>query len=147
MAKYIRTNLVDGEPMNLGAYNAYKGWTIPDNEDPNTEGFLVKYKHGYISWCPKDEFLSSGFKLESATAEGITDIDVDNFTDDITLIERDEAVSGTITTLPGYQVGSHFQNGGFKTSQVKDIVTQDLKSLASNYLEFALQWARFGIAK
>lgn len=52
--------------MNRLEYNKYRGWTIPEDENPAEEGFLVEYtdspsanhpKHNcYISWSPKDVF-------------------------------------------------------------------------------------------
>lgn len=54
--KYIRTNIVEADPMTLGEYNNFRGWNIPENEDPNTEGYKITYADGYISWCPKGRF-------------------------------------------------------------------------------------------
>ena len=34
MAKYIGVKLVEAKSLNLGDYNAYRGWTIPTNENP-----------------------------------------------------------------------------------------------------------------
>lgn len=42
--------------MNRGDYNLYRGWTIPENENPNDEGYLVKYSDSYESWSPKNTF-------------------------------------------------------------------------------------------
>jgi hypothetical protein len=66
MATYIGTKVVGATPMSRGAYNAYRGWQMPDNEDPLDDGYLVEYldggkpndeRHaGYISWSPKDVF-------------------------------------------------------------------------------------------
>ena len=56
MTGYIGITRVEAKPMNLGDYNAYKGGTIPENEDPATEGYLVKYADDYISWSPAGAF-------------------------------------------------------------------------------------------
>lgn len=66
MKKYIGTKELKATSMTLGAYNEYRGWKLPEDEDPNTEGYLVEYidggkpndkRHeGYISWSPKDVF-------------------------------------------------------------------------------------------
>ena len=63
---YTGTKTVRAVPMNRGDYNAYRGWEVPADEDPNDEGFLVEYtdggkanmpdRHGYVSWSPKDVF-------------------------------------------------------------------------------------------
>lgn len=56
MKKFIGVKLVDAKPMTLGEYNIYRGWDIPADEDPETEGSMVVYKDGYVSWCPKAKF-------------------------------------------------------------------------------------------
>ena len=70
MTQYIGTKvLLDAISMTKKEYCAYRGWTIPSNEDPNEAGFLVEYadggkpndsRHeGYISWSPADVFKQS----------------------------------------------------------------------------------------
>jgi hypothetical protein len=64
--KYLGTKEVMAWPMTRGAYNTYRGWDIPENEDKNEEGYLVEYldspnknhdaHDNYISWSPKDVF-------------------------------------------------------------------------------------------
>jgi hypothetical protein len=56
MKKFIGVKVVEAEPMKLGEYNIHRGWTIPPDENPETDGYLVKYPDGYISWCPKGQF-------------------------------------------------------------------------------------------
>lgn len=57
-AKYIGTKLIKAKPMTRGEYNKYRGWTIPENENPDDEGYLVVYvdSDNYESWSPKDVF-------------------------------------------------------------------------------------------
>lgn len=69
MNYYIGTKEVNGKPMTRGDYNTLRGWTTPENEDPNDEGYLVEYLDSpnsnhpdfdnYISWSPKDVFERS----------------------------------------------------------------------------------------
>lgn len=58
MKKYIGTKMIEAKPMNRGDYNAYRGWPIPENENPADEGYLVVYtdSDNYESWSPKDVF-------------------------------------------------------------------------------------------
>lgn len=56
MHPYIGTKLITARPMTRGAYNEYRGWTIPADENPEDEGYLVKYSDNYVSWSPKDAF-------------------------------------------------------------------------------------------
>ncbi|CQR74160.1 hypothetical protein SOV_22860 [Sporomusa ovata DSM 2662] len=67
MDKYIGVKIIQAEPMTRGDYNKFKGWTIPQDEDPNDEGYLVKYKDGYISWSPKGIFEDSNRKTDGMT--------------------------------------------------------------------------------
>lgn len=66
MKQYICHKQVLAKPMTRGDYNTYRGWAMPEDENPNDEGFLVEYidggqsNHpdhaGYISWSPKEVF-------------------------------------------------------------------------------------------
>ena len=56
MNKYIGTKLIESKPMTRGDYNKYKGWSIPLDENPADEGYLVKYSDSYKSWSPKEVF-------------------------------------------------------------------------------------------
>lgn len=67
MKRYIGTKELLARPMTLGEYNEYRGWTLPEGEDPEKRGYLVEYldgeggndpRHdGYISWSPDGAFL------------------------------------------------------------------------------------------
>jgi len=69
MNKFIGTKEVKARPLNLGPYNALRGWDLPKDENPDTEGYLVEYLDSpnknhpdydnYISWSPKDVFEKS----------------------------------------------------------------------------------------
>jgi len=65
--RYLGVKIVDGEEMTLGAYNKYRGWTIPKDENPADDGFLVVYVDGYESWCPKKQFERSNQPLNALT--------------------------------------------------------------------------------
>lgn len=56
MKHYIGVKEIDAKPMTRGEYNIYRGWTIPTDENPNDEGYLVKYSDDYESWSPKNVF-------------------------------------------------------------------------------------------
>lgn len=53
---YIGIKEVDAKPMTRGEYNKYRGWTIPADENPDDEGYLVKHFDDYESWTPKEAF-------------------------------------------------------------------------------------------
>ena len=56
MKRYVGCKEIKAQPMNRGEYNRYRGWTIPAEENPEDEGYLVKYSDGYESWSPKKQF-------------------------------------------------------------------------------------------
>lgn len=56
MKQYIGTKIIQAEPMSRGNYNIYRGWKIPEDENPDDEGYLIKYQDSYMSWSPKDVF-------------------------------------------------------------------------------------------
>lgn len=53
------TKTLLASPMTLGEYNLYRGWTIPENEDPEAPGYVVIYQDEYISWSPAAAFEES----------------------------------------------------------------------------------------
>lgn len=69
MIQYTGTKTINARPMSLGSYNDLRGWDMPEDEDPNAEGYLVEYLDGgkpnhpnfknYISWSPADVFERS----------------------------------------------------------------------------------------
>ena len=53
---YIGTKLVEAKPMNRGEYNLYRGWQLPEDENPDDAGYLVISADGYETWTPKAKF-------------------------------------------------------------------------------------------
>ncbi len=66
MDRYIGVKLIKARPMTRGAYNEFRGWQVPADENPADEGYLVEYLDGgppntkafagYVSWSPADVF-------------------------------------------------------------------------------------------
>jgi hypothetical protein len=60
MLTYYGTKVISAKPMTRQAYNDYRGWTLPADEDGTDAGYLVEYHDGgqsnhpnhkgYISW-------------------------------------------------------------------------------------------------
>ena len=67
MKHYIGTKLIKAKPMNRGEYNQYRGWQIPADENPEDEGYLVKYSDGYESWSPAKQFEEAYRECNSMT--------------------------------------------------------------------------------
>jgi hypothetical protein len=56
MKLHIGTKLITSTPMTRAAYNSYRGWDLPANENGADDGLLVQYPEGHISWSPKAIF-------------------------------------------------------------------------------------------
>ena len=56
MRQYINVEQVEAKKMTRGDYNNYRGWTVPTDENPADEGYLVKHSDNYVSWIAKDDF-------------------------------------------------------------------------------------------
>lgn len=67
--RYVGTKHLKAWPMTRGEYNAYREWTMPEDEIPEDAGYLVEYEkggapnhrnhRGYVSWSPQDVFEKS----------------------------------------------------------------------------------------
>ena len=87
MQLHIGTKQVTATPMTRLAYNEYRGWTLPADENGADDGYLVEYLDGgtpnhpghagYISWSPKAQFdaayrpttgMSFGLAIEALKA-------------------------------------------------------------------------------
>lgn len=59
MTKYTITNTVQAEIMTRLAYNIYRGWRLPDDENGEDAGYLIIKDCGNESWQPKELFERS----------------------------------------------------------------------------------------
>ena len=71
---YIGTKELRATPMTRGAYNKFRGWDIPADENPKDEGYLVIYPEEnqpggkpYISWSPKAVFEAAYRQMNNLT--------------------------------------------------------------------------------
>lgn len=67
MKKYLGVKIIEAEPMNLGDYNEFRGWKIPENENPLRDGYKVVYPDGYVSWSPKEIFEEAYREISGLT--------------------------------------------------------------------------------
>lgn len=56
MKQYVGTRMIHADPMTRGEYNQYRGWQIPENENPEDEGYHIVYSDGYETWIPQKQF-------------------------------------------------------------------------------------------
>jgi Protein of unknown function (DUF2829) len=77
MNRYIGTKIINAKPMSRAEYNAFRGWTLPADENGADEGYLVEYTDGgkantdlyagYVSWSPKEQFEGAYRKTAGLT--------------------------------------------------------------------------------
>ena len=71
--KFTGVKKVIAHHMSLGMYNEYRGWDMPEDENPETQGYLVEYLtptgKGYFSWSPKEVFENSYFRTSHQPEE------------------------------------------------------------------------------
>lgn len=64
LTQFAATHTIFAKPMNLGEYNNLRGWTIPADEDPSEEGFLIVHGNkkpeaillSDLTWAKKSTF-------------------------------------------------------------------------------------------
>jgi hypothetical protein len=56
MKTYVGKVKLQAQQMTRLEYNNYRNWKLPENENPNDEGYLIKYESGYVTWLIKSEF-------------------------------------------------------------------------------------------
>ena len=153
MKKYMGFKLLEAEPMTLGDYNKSKGWTIPENEDPSKEGYVVKYSDDYISWSPKEVFESAYLQVESneklPSGVSIGQSMVDNFIKEVYV-----QTIGTKTTLVRVELLNGFEivessscvdAANYDEIMGKEICLKRIKNKVWELLGFLLQTAYKGI--
>lgn len=69
--------MIRAVPMTRGEYNEFRGWSVPNDENPEDAGFLVEYLDGgepnttkyagYVSWSPADVFARAYRETEGLT--------------------------------------------------------------------------------
>jgi hypothetical protein len=77
MHPFIGTKLINAKPMTRLAYNEFRGWQLPENENGADEGYLVEYVNGgqanteaysgYVSWSPKEVFEREYRRVDGLT--------------------------------------------------------------------------------
>lgn len=153
MNYYMGFKLIKAEPMNRGEYNKYRGWTIPEDENPLDEGYLVRYNDDYVSWSPKEVFEKAYMEVqENQLLESKVSIGpkmVDDFIKEIHV-----STLGEKTTLVRCVLVNDFEiiessacvdPKNYSEEMGKEICMKKIKDKIWSYLGFLLQTAYKGI--
>lgn len=154
----IGIKMIEYFPLTKAEYNAYRGWDMPEGEDPNEEGYCVEYldsdksnhpnHKGYISWSPKNVFDKA--YLPIATAHTITKEDVEKFIgekpkviklDEKTALSSAETRTGFVT----HETSSCVDPANFSLEIGGNIATERIVDKIWGHLGFVLQWAKNGL--
>ena len=151
MKHYIGVKAVKASPMTRGEYNLYRGWTIPLDENPADEGYLVEYDTGYQSWSPKKAFERS--YLELTEENKITNDVLDRFIGNGAISHQQVDAKTTLvrmeprTGFVQYETSSCVDPRNYDHELGLNIATERLKNKLWPMLGFVLQWARYGLRK
>ncbi|MGD1817990.1 MAG: Gp49 family protein [Pleomorphochaeta sp.] len=159
MKSFIGTKLIKAKPMNRKDYNDLRGWTVPSDENPADEGYLVEYQNqtpnvkgfnGYVSWSPKSIFEKNYLELitnpELKTDKpSISQEMVDNFivkVDTSTLQNKTTIVIATLAN--GFTIvesSTCVSPENYSEAMGRDICLKRIKEKIWPYLGFMLQSA------
>lgn len=153
MDSYIGTKLIEAKPMKLGDYNRFKGWPIPADEDPQREGYLVKYSDDYISWSPKEVFEKAYLKVDEnknlPSGVSIGKEMVDDFIVDYEIFTKKGKITIVIATLKnGFTIvesSACVDEKNYDEEIGAEICKERIKNQVWNHLGFLLQTAFKGV--
>jgi hypothetical protein len=149
LENYVGVKLLRAEEKTRGDYNLYRGWTIPENENPEDKGYLVVYPDGYESWSPKEQFERAYMQVGDNIT--ITQDNVDNFVQsyeverwkDKTTVVHATLVNGFVIT----ESSSCVDPANFDMEIGEEICKKKIEDRIWHLLGFLLQCGVGGIKK
>lgn len=155
---YIGIKMIKARPMTRGDYNKYRGWEIPENENPADDGYLVVYSDSYQSWSPKDVFekhylamgtITDRFGDKVVNNSKITEDMVEKFMGKVTSERYDEKTTlvkaKTITGFRQIETSSCVDPENYSHEIGTLVGTKRIKDTIWKCLGFVLQWAKDGL--
>ena len=147
MQNYMGIKLLQAKPMTRGDYNIYRGWTIPANENPADDGYLVKGSSTYETWSPKDAFEMAYLPLDNDTS--ITPAVVNGFIANVSASQVDGKTclvkAQSLTGFMQYETSSCVVPENYDERIGTEVAMKEIKKQLWFALGFVLQWARFGL--
>ena len=147
LQSYLGVKVLKAVEMNLGDYNLFRGWGIPVDEDPLTEGYLVVYPDGYRSWAPKEAFEKCYLPL--TVCSKITEVEIDNLLLEPTATKIDEKTTlvkiDSAIGYVNYEVSSCVDPANYDHDLGIRLATDKVKNKLWPLLGFVLQWGINGL--
>ena len=147
LQSYLGVKVLKAVEMNLGDYNLFRGWGIPVDEDPLTEGYLVVYPDGYRSWSPKEAFEKCYLPL--TVYNKITEVEIDNLLLEPTATKIDEKTTlvkiDSAIGYVNYEVSSCVDPANYDHDLGIRLATDKVKNKLWPLLGFVLQWGINGL--
>lgn len=156
MQHYIGTKMIEAKPMTRGAYNEYRGWQIPADENPDDPGYLVKYSDDYVSWSPAEVFEKAYLPVTvndepRTAAPSISEEMVDDFIVGLQIVTLGEKTTVLRAVLRnGFEIvesSSCVSAENYDEGVGADICLEKIKDKVWFLLGFLLQTAVNGIDK
>ena len=146
MKNYIIIEQIKANPMSLGEYYKYKGYTVPDINKINAKGYIIYHSDGCVSWRPEAVFNKNC--LEILEEDKITGQDVDNFIKDTDVVKMgDKTTVVQATFRNGFNMvsgSSSVTPENFNMEIGRQCCIERIKDHAWELLGFLLQSARNG---
>lgn len=94
MKDYISTKQISAKPMTRGQYNEYRGWTTPNNENPDDAGYFIRRYNGYETWMEANAFEEEYEDVDKILEEeNATPTDFFDFSYALECLKQEERVS------------------------------------------------------
>jgi hypothetical protein len=144
---FIGVKQIQARPMTFGDYNIFRGWGIPENEDPARPGYLVVYPDGYQSWSPQETFESAYLPMTGDGSRITLDM-VEGFIDVAYTERMGNHLVAYFNTRAGFSIvetGACVDAKNFDVDIGVGIARKKAMDHLWAHLGFVLAWARNGI--
>lgn len=152
MSKYIGVKLVEAVKMSRGDYNEYRKWPEIQCDTQYDDGYMIKYRDGYISWSPKEVFENSYLQVDDnkdlASGVSIGPEMVEKFIHKIHATKiGDKTTLVRVVLVNGFELveaSSCVDPNNYDHEIGKEVCLSRIKNKIWSYLGFLLQTADAG---
>lgn len=149
----ISTRLMQTEEMTRGEYNVFRGWSIPEDENPYDKGYKVTDTTGHVSWIPLEQYERNFLKVDenSKLPSGVSigPRMVEDFIIDYEVFTKKDKITIVIATLRnGFTIvesSACVDPKNYNEEIGAEICKERIKNQVWNHLGFLLQTSYKGI--